>query len=416
MRAIVVGAGVIGLACAWSLAERGVEVEVLEAASAVGAGASAGNTGWIVPSLSTPLPAPGMLREGLRAARDPKGALILRPSLDPSFIRWLLAFRRACGRERYAQGVRALVDLNRRTLDGFDAWRTAGVAFEESASGVLIVGRDAEGVHWFADLHAELAALGHTGALERLGGDEARALEPALGAGVGAALHARVDRHVRPESLLEGLATALAARGVAVRYDAPVTRLAQVGGGWSAIAGGAEHRADVVVVAAGAAAVELARPLGLRLPIVGGKGYSVTLAGEGTRPRIALYLSEAKVGTSTYADGLRIAGFFELPATTTTPDAARVRQLVEEASGYLADWRPRADEAGVAGWAGLRPATPDGLPLLGPVPGRPGAFIAAGHAMLGMTLAPATGEAIAELVTSGAVPERLRPFAPARRM
>ena len=110
----------IGLACAWELKRAGADVVVIER-GAVGGGTSRGNTGWVCPSLTYPLPAPGMVREGLRQLVTGGEAFVLRPSLDPAFVRWLWSFRRSCSQARFDAGVRALLALNRRTLELFDA-------------------------------------------------------------------------------------------------------------------------------------------------------------------------------------------------------------------------------------------------------------------------------------------------------
>src|SRR5215216_3553906 len=128
VRVAVVGAGVVGLACAWELRRRGAEVVVLERAT-VGGGASRGNTGWVSPSFTYPLPAPGMVRAGLRQLVTGGEAFVLRPRLDPAFVRWLWSFRRNCSAARFERGVRALLALNARTLALFDAYREAGVSF-----------------------------------------------------------------------------------------------------------------------------------------------------------------------------------------------------------------------------------------------------------------------------------------------
>ncbi len=413
MRVAIVGGGVVGLCCAYALREQGIEVVLFEAGE-VGGGASRGNTGWVVPSLSTPLAAPGMLATGLRSALDPKGALIIRPGLDPGWIRWLWQFRRSSSKERFSRGVQALLALNERTFEALDGYRTAGVRFEMHSTGILVVGRDRSGLAWFQTLFDELARLGLGGRLEELDGDEARALEPALGTVVGAAMHTSVDRYVRPESLTAGLAEYLVARGLTLRTQSAVAEILPVGAGWRVRSEAGDEDIDAVVLATGAAANALLRPFGFRVPVVGAKGYSVTLGGTGTLPWHALYLSEAKLGLSPFGDTLRIAGLFELPARSEGVDPARVRQIVGDALPYLRDWRPAQEEAAGDPWAGLRPATPDSLPLIGSVPHQPGLYLATGHGMLGVTLAPATGLAIAELVESGVVPEWLEPFRPDR--
>src|SRR5260370_4571253 len=212
MRAAVIGGGVVGMACAFALLDVADWVEVLDAA-AVGGGASAGNTGWVTPSIATPLAAPGVLTLGLRSALDPRGALVIRPSLDPTWIAWLWRFARSSRQAVYRRGVAALLELTSRTLDELDRMREAGVEFEEYRAGILVVARDQAGLHWFEKVFDELVPLGFPGELEEMSGDEARRLEPALGAAVGRATRTSIDRHVRPETLLAGLAAHVPARG-----------------------------------------------------------------------------------------------------------------------------------------------------------------------------------------------------------
>jgi D-amino-acid dehydrogenase len=413
----VVGGGVVGLACAYTLARRGACVLVLEGAE-VGGGASRGNAGWVVPSLSMPLPGPGMLATGLRAALDPGGALVLRPTLDTSWLRWLWQFRRNCSLERFRSGLLALIELSRSTLAELDAYAAEGVEFESHATGVLVIARDRKGLHWYTTLFDELTRAGFEGAMTPLDGDGARELEPALSDAVGCALHTSVDRHVQPQSLTAGLAAALRARGVTVREGTRVTGLARAGGGWRiALRGQETLDAEQVVIAAGAATATLLAPLGVRLPLIGAKGYSIDLGGVGEAPRMALYLSEPKLGVSPFTSGVRVAGVFELPGRSVSVSPARIAQLIADTVPYLASWRPAPGEpASSAGWAGLRPATPDGLPLLGPLDGLPGLYVASGHGMLGVTLAPASGLAIADMLESGRVPPELEPFRPLRRL
>jgi D-amino-acid dehydrogenase len=137
------------------------------------------------------------------------------------------------------------------------------------------------------------------------------------------------------------------------------------------------------------------------------------LAGSGTPPRHALYLAEAKLGLSPYEGGVRIAGVFELGARRAEAPPTAGERLIAAARPYLEGWRPDAGGP-VDTWAGLRPASPDGLPLVGALPGLEGAFLATGHGMLGVTLAPATAHVLAPLVLEGRAAPELAPFDPAR--
>src|SRR5215207_2641312 len=416
VRVAVVGAGVVGLACAWELRRRGADVVVLER-GAVGAGVSRGNTGWVSPSFTYPLPAPGMVREGLRQLMTGGEAFVLRPSLDPGFVRWLWSFRRSCSPARFDAGVRALLALNRRTLELFDAYGDAGVAFEMHAAGLVVAARTAGGLDLYRRTFRRLRELGYEGgALDELDAASLAALEPALGRDrVVAGLHARVDRFVRPEELTAGLAQHLGADGVEIREQVELRGLERRDGGWALQTSSGPLAAQRVVIAAGLATAPLLRGLGARVPLMGARGYSVTLAGRGTPPRHALYLAEAKLGLSPFARGVRVAGVFELGARTADVAPGVGERLLAAARPYLAGWQPDADGP-VEAWAGLRPATPDGLPLIGAVRGLEGVFLASGHGMLGVTLAPATADLLAPLVLDGRAAPELAPFDPARRV
>jgi D-amino-acid dehydrogenase len=136
------------------------------------------------------------------------------------------------------------------------------------------------------------------------------------------------------------------------------------------------------------------------------------VSGTGTVPAHALYLAEAKLGLSPFVGAVRVAGVFELGGRDGAAPAKAGERLLGAAARYLRDWEP--PRTPVQTWAGLRPATADGLPLIGGVPGRDGLFVAAGHTMLGVTLAPATAAVLAPLVLRGERAPELAPFDPGR--
>jgi D-amino-acid dehydrogenase len=416
MSVAVVGAGVVGLSCAWSLQRRGIDVTVLEAGQA-GGGASAVNAGWVTPSLSTPLAAPGIIRTGVQQALNPRGALVIRPTVDSSWIRWLWRFRSAAAKTSYQQGVRALMELNDHTLDLFDEYQSSGVDFEMHQAGILALAQDQSHLGWFTQLFDELGQLGFKGDITFMSGDEARERDAAVGESVRSAALTSIDRHVDPVSLTHGLAEYLRRSDVRLLEQCPVKSITRRHDQWVLQTPTDRVTVDQVVVALGAATNSLLRPLGLQVPVLGAKGYSIDLRGQGTLPTHALYLMEPKLGLSPVSSGLRIAGVFELAGRQDDRVVpARIRQIVENTIPFMRDWTPGEEGYESRGMAGLRPATPDSLPFLGPIPQLPGMYLATGHGMLGVTLAPASGEALADMIEHQAVPTGLLPFQLAGRI
>ncbi len=406
MRVAIVGGGVIGLACGWYLRREGASVVVLER-DRCGAAASLGNAGWITPGLSNPIPAPGVTAQALRWMVRPDSPFLVRPRLDPALAGWLWRFWRSSGRRRYVEGMRALLALNARTLELYDELRADGVEFESHADGLLFLFLREHALQEELEIMRELQREGYPGAVTRLSLAEAQALDPAVGDGVAGALHADLERHVRPETLTRGLSRALTAAGGEIREQTEVHALTRAGGGWRLETAAAPVEADRVVIAAGAWTKRILAPLRVPVRQEAAKGYSITAAGEGTRPVHPLYLGEAKVGCSPFDGGVRLAGTLELAGVDLRIDPRRLAAVARSAAAYLKDWRPVRPDLE---WAGLRPLPADSLPLIGRAPGHRGLFVVTGHGMLGITLAPATGAALAPLVLYDEERPELVPF------
>jgi D-amino-acid dehydrogenase len=406
MKVVVVGGGAIGLSCAFSLRRAGAGVTVLDRAVS-GQATSKGNGGWITPALSTPLPAPGVIRQALRWMADPGSPLLVRPRLDRAFLSWCWRFARNATPERFESGARALLALNAPTLRLFDEMRAAGVEFEMHERGLLSVSLDDAHVEKDWDLIRQLADLGYPGRFERFDAASVRRVEPALGGRVAGGVLMADERHLRPETLTSGLLEWLRAAGVDVRDGVNVDGLTPAGSGWSVQTPEGPVEADRVVVAAGIWSRALLEPLGTRIPLEAAKGYSVTMRANGSAARHALMLHEAKVGYSPFEGDVRLAGTLELAGEDLSLKPRRVRAIVDAASRYLTDFTPGSADVS---WAGLRQLLPDGLPVIGRVPTADGVFVATGHGMLGITLAPATAAALTPLVLEDRLPAELEPL------
>ena len=380
----------------------------------VGLGASRGNTGWLCPVLSAPLPAPGVMGTALRGMLRPGTSPVsIRPFFGPAFLRWSWGFWRACQPERYRRGLADTLALGIDCFERYDALRAAGVELEQGADGMVVAATSEHGLAEYAAMLDEARAAGYPHPIERLSARRARELEPALGEAVVGGLHVPKERYVRPESLTSGLTDHLRRRGVEVREHAAVVELRPAARApvWRVRTPDEELAADAVVVAAGVWSSELLSALGVGTRMEAAKGYSITARGEGTLPHHALYLAEGKVGTSTFGNTLRIAGIFDLTGMDTSLRRGRIAEMVRASLPYLRDWRPTEVELE---WSGLRPYPADGLPIIGPAPDRPGLVVATGHGRMGITLAPATGDAVSRLVIDGVVVPEIEPFAPAR--
>jgi D-amino-acid dehydrogenase len=409
---IVIGGGAVGLCVAEALSARDCEVTVLER-DRCGAGASAGNAGWITPSLATPVSGPGVIAASLRWLVDPSGPLWIRPTLSPALLDWVARFMVSCRRPVYRRGLAALQAVSARAGSAFEALASRGIEFEHHEDALLFACLErGELEHVWHAVH-ELGEAGSAQRFERLSGDELRALEPALAPAVIGGVIAHDEGRVRPELLSAGVQRALVARGVEVLERTAVARLARDGAQWRVEGTAGDWHANAVVIAAGVESAGLLAGHGVRLPLAAAKGYSRTYAFDPSGPRRPLYLEGPKVAISVYDGGVRVSGTLELGARGLSLSARRLSAITAAAQRVLPGWRM---PDGPRDWAGMRSLSPDGLPYIGAVPGLDGVHLATAHGTLGITLAPVTGELLADRLLDGARSELERAFDPARAL
>jgi D-amino-acid dehydrogenase len=411
MKVIVVGGGAVGLCVAYFLRRAGVEVLVAERGHC-GHGASFGNAGYIT-RFHGPLPAPGIIRDALRWTIKGGSPLRIRPRLDPAFGEWLWRFVKVSRNGTYGERAHALLALNRRTFDLYDAFRGNGVHFPSPTSGLILACLSLRELDHQVEALADLRQAGYDDPVEILDRDGVRDAEPALSDRVAGALFVPADRCLRPELFTAALVAWLRQNAVEILEDTEVVGLRRTAGCWRAETQSESLSADAIVVGAGIASRKLLSPLGVRLPLEAGKGYSLIAMGRGTPPQRAVGLMDAKVAYTPFGESARLASFLELGAVDASVPEARLDEIVRRAAPYFRDWRP---ERRLQSWAGFRPMTPDGLPFIGGLPGCEQLYVAAGHGTLGLTLAPATGEALAQLVASDTLPDVLIPFRPDRTL
>lgn len=410
MKTVIIGGGVIGLLSAVELRRRGREVVVIDKGE-LAHGASLGNAGWITPSLSGPVPAPGVVSDSIKWMLKPDSPLFISPAAVPSMLGWLLSFWRNCSPRAYQAGFNALAELNKRTMADFEALQAHGLDFGLHRNGLLFVGLTDEAL---GKLFTEFEALAHLGLGEpiRYSRDETLHREPSLRPVIAGSVLMPEERHVRPEELNAAAITWLREHGVELRSGTLVTGFAALGGQVAAVRTTAgDIEADQVLIATGAEAAVLSRKLGANMPMQAGKGYSVTIDEPSTVVNGPMYMHESRVAVTPFGKSLRVAGTMELSGVNNDLDVRRLGGLKNAASRFMKDWDQGRR---VTDWVGMRPMLPDGLPAIGRLPGSRNAFIASGHAMLGITLGPTTAVAIAELMNDERSTFDLRPYDPAR--
>lgn len=402
----MIGGGAIGLCAAYFLRLAGWEVTVIER-NRCGSGASYGNAGWIVPSLSTPMPAPGVTGQALTWLSRPDSPVYIKPRVDPTFLRWLWRFWRACNKSAHYSGLGALASLNQQTMQLFDDLASDGVAFHMYCNGLIFAFLSPDSADAELDHVKALRSYGYRVPEHTLSGDELRRIEPALSLDVQTGFFLEEERGVDPASLIAGLTERLRQMGVVIREGMDVLDFHRSGGRVTSLrTTGGIVAVDTILLAAGAWTSRLAQLLNCRVPMEGGKGYSFSVVPP-TMPKHALYLGEAKIGCSPFNDYLRVAGTMELSGLNLRLDKRRIEAMVRGAKQYLVDW---ADTPVQDQWAGLRPLPPDGLPIMDRLRPFENVYLSTGHGTLGITLAPASGRVMAEFIGSNRRPEVLTPF------
>ena len=410
---VVVGAGVVGLATALALLERGREVRVVDAGT-VGCGSSHGNCGTLTPSHSLPLAAPGQVGRAMRWMLTPDAPLYLKPRFDPALWSWLLRFAARCNHGammRSGAARAALLQSSRAAFPGFLARHRIDCEFAEV--GTDHVFRDPRALE---DYRTELAALAELGIRsEIIDGAAYEREEPAVRPGVAATVRFPGDASLRPDWYVAGLARAVRDAGGVIDERREVLGIepGRDGAVQVATAAGTLACRDVVL-AAGAWSPRLAKRLDvpfLARAMQPGKGYSMTYDRPALAPRRPLTLQERSVCVSSWGSGYRLGSTMEFSGYDTTLNRRRLDALERAAREYLHDGvgPARREE-----WFGWRPMTVDDVPLLGPVPGRSRQWLATGHGMLGVSMSIATAELVADLVCGRAPALDPSPYRPER--
>ncbi|MFN7570773.1 MAG: D-amino acid dehydrogenase [Betaproteobacteria bacterium] len=411
-RVCVIGAGIVGCATAHLLAKAGHRVTLLDAAAGPGLGATMANGAQLSYSYVEPLATPATLRKMPALLLDRGSPLRFRLTGEPEQLRWGLRFLRACTAaqaQRATAALLALAELSRSELHA--AVAADGLRFDHAQPGKLVVYDSAAGlagarrqVELQLALGCTQQVLTHAQCLER---------EPALAAyaeHIAGGVWTPGEEVADPLRLAGELAERAARYGAELRWRCAATGFVRRGERIVAVkTATGEVETDAVVLANGAAAARLGRALGLRLPVYPLKGYSITVpvADPARAPRVSVTDLRRKIVYAPLAGTLRVAGMAELVGHDLRIDARRIRQLTDA----VAETFPGAGDlnADLRPWAGLRPATPTSMPIVGAA-GAANAYLNVGHGALGLTLALGSARLVQQLL-AGLAPRVAAPFA-----
>jgi D-amino-acid dehydrogenase len=402
MTTIVLGAGAVGTATAWYLSKSGHDVVLVERQAEAAMETSWGNGGIIHASEVEPWSQPGMPTKIIKWLGKENAPMLLRYSAIPHIMRWGIEFARNCTPERFRENAKSNLRLALHSLKSLqEIGAETGIDYDRATRGVLKIYRSRESLDAAERSTAYLAQHGLL--YERVDPERCVELEPALKdtkSTLAGALYFARDEVGDSNKFAQGLAAACAARGVQCRFGETIQTIETSNGRVQAVVTDKGRiTADTVVVALGSFTAPMLAKNGIRVPIYPVKGVSITFkrAGWNAAPTVPVIDDSKLFGFVPIGDRMRISGSAEITGYDATPAVARAEAIIANASFTFPELTRHFDIAKSRVWAGLRPVSPSGTPIIGETRIR-GLWINAGHGHLGWTLSCGSGRLIADLI------------------
>jgi D-amino-acid dehydrogenase len=400
MKVVVLGAGVIGVTSAWYLAKAGHEVTVIDRQPAAALETSFANAGEISPGYSSPWAAPGIPVKALKWMFMEHSPLIIQPRPDWAKLSWMARMLMNCTAEAYAVNKSRMVRLAEYSRDCLiDLRGETGIRYDERTQGTLQLFRSDKQV---AAAEKDIAVLKADGVpFEVLDADQCVAAEPGLAAARGkiaGGLRLPGDETGDCFKFTQSLADMARALGVTFRHGVSIDRLEAEKGRITAVhTSEGRVTADAFVVALGSYSPMLVRDFGIKLPVYPVKGYSITvpIVDEGRAPVSTVMDETHKIAITRLGDRIRVGGMAEIAGFNPSLSPKRQATLTHSVEDLFGG---AGDQSQARFWAGFRPMTPDGTPIVGRSPIQ-NLFLNTGHGTLGWTMAAGSGRVLADIVS-----------------
>jgi D-amino-acid dehydrogenase len=412
MKAVVIGGGIIGLCSAYYLQKSGWEVTILDKTDLTDS-CSYGNLGMIVPSHFVPLAAPGMVAQGIRWMLDSKSPFYVKPSLSWDLISWGLKFIKSATVQHVEKAAAPLLEMNLYSKHLYEQLQQEpGFSFAMEKKGILMYYKTEK----LAEEETHLAQKAQNMGVDAvaLSKRQVQELEPDTELDILGAVHYRCDAHLYPNKLMPQLIQHLRSSGVAIRGNSAVKRIVvdnhQIK---KVVTENGEYEGDVVVMTGGSWLSELAKMAHLHIPLMPGKGYTFTYDQPEKKLNIPAILCEARVAITPMNGHMRYGGTMEIAPFNNKINLNRVEGIVESVPKYFPGIPlEMPDKKDI--WHGFRPCSPDGLPYLGRSRKISNLIMAGGHAMMGLSLGPASGKVVADMANQQTTAVDVRIFNPER--
>ncbi|MBD0284991.1 MAG: FAD-dependent oxidoreductase [Flavisolibacter sp.] len=412
MKATVIGGGIIGLCSAYYLQKSGWEVTVLDKTD-LSDNCSYGNMGMIVPSHFVPLAAPGIVAQGIRWMFNKRSPFYIKPSLSWDLISWGFKFIKSATVQNVEKAAAPLLNLHLYSKKLYEELQQEpGFDFGLENKGILMYYKTERVAEEERHLAQKAQSMGIDAVI--LSKEQVQALEPNRILNILGAVHYRCDAHLYPNKLIAQFIQYLKSSGVTIRGNNPVQqliienrRIKKV------ITASGEYEADIVVIAGGSWLAQLAKMAHITIPLMPGKGYSFTDNNPLKKLNVPAILCEARVAITPMNGYMRYGGTMEIAPVSNKINLKRVEGMVASVSEYFPDIKLSMPEEKDI-WYGFRPCSPDGLPYLGRSNKIDNLIIAGGHAMMGLSLGPASGKVVADLVNENQTEVDIKLFAPER--